>query len=142
MANPETTPVPERPEPRGRLPTTHWTTIVDPAASSSPEGRAAFGRLDERYRPALLAWLRAWGNPPDRCEDPLHGFFEHLLVKESRRRACKAWCSERIRSLRSIPPNCPHSRATLRAGTVGGNTRNILGRCVRPLPWKGGCPGL
>lgn len=30
--------------------------------------------------------MRAWGNPPDRCEELLQGFFEHLLVKESLRR--------------------------------------------------------
>ena len=67
----------------GRFPLTHWSVIRDAGEGSSPDARAAFGQLYETYHPALLAFLRGWGNPPDKAEDLLQGFFTKLLSSDA-----------------------------------------------------------
>jgi RNA polymerase sigma factor (sigma-70 family) len=67
----------------GRFPVTHWSVVMSAGKDSSPDARAAFGRLYEAYRPALLAFLRHQGTAEDEAAELVQGFFESLLEYKS-----------------------------------------------------------
>ena len=79
-------PAPEAPVPKGQYPSTHWSVISDARSDNSLEASLAFARLYETYKPALLAFLRRLGNPRDKAEELLDGFFAKLLDKHSLRK--------------------------------------------------------
>ncbi len=50
----------------GSLPTTHWSIVLAGTQRDQPGFREAFGALVQCYRPAMVAFVRAYY----RCDEP------------------------------------------------------------------------
>lgn len=68
------------------FPTTRWTQLALRTAGGGDAEARAFRHLCERYRDALLDFLRWRGIRPDEVEDIAHDFLLHLQEKETLRR--------------------------------------------------------
>ncbi|MBS0658729.1 MAG: hypothetical protein JSR82_10855 [Verrucomicrobia bacterium] len=68
------------------FPTTRWTQLALRTAGGGDAEARAFGHLCERYRDAILEFLRWRGIRPDEVEDVAHDFLLHLQERETLRR--------------------------------------------------------
>lgn len=68
------------------FPTTRWTQLALRTAGGGDAEARAFRHLCERYRDAILDFLRWRGIRPDEIEDVAHDFLLHLQEKETLRR--------------------------------------------------------
>lgn len=68
------------------FPTTRWTQLALRTAGGGDAEARAFRHLCERYRDAILDFLRWRGIGPDEVEDVAHDFLLHLQTKETLRR--------------------------------------------------------
>lgn len=68
------------------FPTTRWTQLALRTAGGGDGEARAFQHLCERYREALLDFLRWRGIKPDEAEDITHDYLLHLREKETLRR--------------------------------------------------------
>ena len=58
---------------------TQWSVVTLAAQGQTPEGRAAFAQLYQRYWFPLYAFVRRRGHSPHDAQDLIQGFFLHLL---------------------------------------------------------------
>src|ERR1041385_596142 len=65
----------------GNFRTTHWSIVLNAAASDSPARQSALGALCESYWYPLYAFARRQGSNPEEAEDAIQEFFARLLAK-------------------------------------------------------------
>lgn len=67
--------------PRGAFATTHWSLVLHAAQGDDSVAREALETLCRAYWPAIYAYIRRTGKPPEAAQDLTQEFFARLLAK-------------------------------------------------------------
>jgi len=100
--------------------TTRWSVVVAASDADPGAARAALSELCERYWTPLYAWLRRRGEPPERAQDLVQGFFARLVEKRDLGRADPARGRFRAYLLGALRHHAANAAAAERAQRRGG----------------------